>query len=205
MRWLLLIALLVLGPPFATPAIVANIPIEVYEKAPVLVTGRVTVVEHGPLRHLPSVSTSRDVIESTAVVEVLRSRSLSDELPAPAPHQTIRIRFYALPRTSGGVNGPSLPSIAQGDVLVFPLRAREVLWRLSHDTGYQPTLRATAEPLKQTSDINDSRDYLLTEIAGVLAHGTASEVVQIARGLHSFLRPKAAENTKEITPNLTPQ
>lgn len=145
MRWILLGVLMALVPVPATSAIVANTPIELYEKAPVLVTGRVKSVEHGPLRHAPSASTSRDVIESTAVVEVLRSRSLSEDLRAPAPFQSIRIRFYAIPRQNGGVNGPSLPTIEQGSVLIFPLRSREDVWRLSADSGSPPTLPATSD------------------------------------------------------------
>jgi hypothetical protein len=202
MRWLLLGVLMALVPTFATSAIVASTPIGLYEKAPVLVTGRVTSVEYGPLRRVPSASTGHDVMESTAVVEVLRARSLSEDLLAPVPFQSIRIRFYAIPRQGGGVNGPSLPTIEQGSVFIFPLRSHEDVWRLSADSGSQPTLRATAEPLKQPADIEDNRDYLLTEIAGVLAHGTATEVADIARGLHSFLRPTAAEATTEILAQL---
>jgi hypothetical protein len=100
---------------------------------------------------------------------------MSEGLLAPEPRQKIRIRFYAHPNDSGGAMfGPSLPSIELDELHVFPLRASNGLWRLSHDRGTQPTLRATAEPLKQPNDITDSRDYLLTEIAGVLAHGTAA-------------------------------
>ncbi len=199
MRWLLLIAPLVLGPPFAHPYPEAVITIESFEVAPVLVTGWVTAIEHGPLLRVPSLSTNRDLIESTAVVEVLRSRSISEGLLAPEPHQTIRIRFYSHPNGGGGVMfGPSLPSIELDELHVFPLRASNGLWRLSRDRGSQLTVRATAESLNQPNDIKDSRDYLLTEIAGVLAQGTAAEVVDIARSLQSFLSGTAAETTPEI-------
>lgn len=199
MRWLSLLVLLALGSPFAHPYPEAVITIELFEVAPVLVTGRVTAIEHGPLLRVPSLSTNRDLIESTAVVEVLRSRSISEGLLAPEPHQTIRIRFYSHPNGGGGVMfGPSLPSIELDELHVFPLRASNGLWRLSRDRGSQLTVRATAESLNQPNDIKDSRDYLLTEIAGVLAQGTAAEVVDIARSLQSFLSGTAAETTPEI-------
>jgi hypothetical protein len=67
MRWLSLLVLLALGPPFAHPYPEAVITIQSFEVAPVLVTGRVTAIEHRPLLRVPSVSANRDLIESIAL------------------------------------------------------------------------------------------------------------------------------------------
>lgn len=165
-----------------------------YEQAPVLVVGRVLEIQLGAVVSEPDISSNRDVREATATVEVLRTRSSTEDLPAPSVGERMLLRIYRhVDGDYRSMHGPSLPAVEEGRTYVFPLRGREgALWRLAGDIGELSTILATAEPLGRAQPAAASRDFLLEETVGVLVHGAAADVKDSARWLYMFIRKEQA-------------
>ena len=190
MRWPLLFVFAFLTPSY--PAFAYSF--HQYEQAPVLVVGRVLEVQLGSVVNEPYFSPYGEVLEATATVEVLRSRSSADELAAPSVGQQILLRIY---RYVDGGNpsigpSPSPPVVDERRTYVFPLRAREGgLWHLAGDHGDFAVQLATTQPLHDAPPPT-SRYFLLDEAAGVIVHGAAPQVRDSARGLHDFIGEEQA-------------
>lgn len=190
MRWPLTLALAITACTPAFAYVTFSSSFQEYEQAPVLVVGKVIEIQLGSIVSEPDISSTREVREATATIEVLRSRSSSDELPAPGVGERMLLRIYRhVDGEYRSMHGPSLPKVDEGRAYVLPLRARDgALWHLVEDIGELSTLHASAKPVESGQPPSTSRDWLLNEVVGVLAHGGAVEVKDTARDLHNFIR-----------------
>jgi len=189
MRWPLLLLSALAACTAASPYPASAYSFRQYEQAPVLVVGRVLEVQLGSVVHEPYFSPYGEVLEATATVEVLRSRSSADDPANPGAGQQILLRIYRYvdgPNPSSGPS-PSPPVVDERHTYVFPLRARDgVLWHLAGDHGDFAVQLATPQSLQDVAPPT-SRDFLLDEAAGVIVRGTAMQVRDSARGLHDFI------------------
>ena len=94
--------------------------------------------------------------------------------------EQIRLDYEALPEGDLGMNGPAVPAITPGAVLVLPLklnpRPATDSWRLIWDEGLGLVIPATLRRPPSASQATSSRDYVLREVASTMSGGTRTEM-----------------------------
>ena len=141
-------------------------------QAPVLAT----CVVQETSRDSSAVMPGHWVVSAHATLRVLRS---FPQLALREGEQ-IRLDFDALPEGDSGMNGPSVPNITPGAVLVLPLKLNPSTttesWRLIGDEGVGLVIPAALRRPPFAGQVTSRLDYVLREIASPLSGGTRTEV-----------------------------
>lgn len=120
--------------------------------------------------------TSERTVTGRAQLLVLRSFPAS----AISAGEPIQLDYETLPAGDSGMSGPSVAGFQPGSVLIVPLKSNANPatdpWRLFADEGMGLVIPAIEQTPNFASHTKNGRDYILQEIASLLAAGTREDV-----------------------------
>jgi hypothetical protein len=101
------------------------------------------------------------------------------------PGERIDLTYESLAGGHSGMNGPAVPNLRAGSIVILPLKSNPRLtidtWRLVADEGGGLVVPAIERYPAFFSHPTRGREYLLQEIASALANGTREEVTAESR------------------------